>query len=68
MVSLERPDMCLSCRFCRIVPALHNGVRQDILHCKRLDCDNWMETTEENANIQFLRPDGGDEGPQKTGK
>ncbi len=43
IVRLMEPALCLSCRFASIatVEMVDDSSRR-MLHCKRLDCDNWQ--------------------------
>lgn len=46
IVRLTEPSLCLSCRYASIATVeMDNGDIRRMLHCKRLDCDNW-ETEE----------------------
>lgn len=48
IVRLLEPSLCLSCRHASIANVeMTNGTSRRMLHCKRLDCDNWQ--TEETA-------------------
>ncbi|MCW3100812.1 MAG: hypothetical protein JWL77_6430 [Chthonomonadaceae bacterium] len=48
VIRLLEPTLCLSCRHVAIATVqMANGSSRRMLHCKRLDCDNWQtETTE----------------------
>lgn len=47
IVRLLEPSLCLSCRHAAIATVeMENGSNRRMLHCKRLDCDNWQ--TEES--------------------
>lgn len=42
IVRLLEPELCLECRFANIAEVeTSNGERQRMIHCRRLDCDNW---------------------------
>ncbi len=46
VVQLLEPDLCKNCRFAEIITIKLSENRSDqIIHCKRLDCDNWDYTT-----------------------
>ncbi|MBC7527692.1 MAG: hypothetical protein H7308_09085 [Chthonomonadaceae bacterium] len=46
IVRLLEPSLCLSCRHSAIATVeMESGSNKRMLHCKRLDCDNW-ETEE----------------------
>ena len=46
IVRLLQPSMCLSCQYAAIATVeMASGNSRRMLHCKRLDCDNW-ETEE----------------------
>ena len=49
IVRLLEPNLCLSCRHAAIATVeMENGASRRMLHCKRLDCDNWQtEETDE---------------------
>ena len=54
IVRLLEPDLCLSCRRATIATVeMENGNSRRMLHCRRLDCDNWQteETDETPRNI-----------------
>jgi hypothetical protein len=37
------PALCLSCRFASIANVeMQDSSNRRMLHCKRLDCDNWQ--------------------------
>ena len=43
IVRLLEPSLCLSCRHAAIATVeMANGTSRRMLHCKRLDCDNWQ--------------------------
>ena len=43
IVRLLEPSLCLSCRHAAIATVeMKNGSNRRMLHCKRLDCDNWQ--------------------------
>ncbi len=48
IVKLLEPEMCFECRFAEIADVeAENGTVQRMIHCRRLDCDNWdMQTAE----------------------
>lgn len=50
IVRLMAPALCLSCRFASIATVeMQDGTNRRMLHCKRLDCDNWQtEEVEEH--------------------
>ena len=52
IVRLLEPSLCLSCRHAAIATVeMENGNSRRMLHCKRLDCDNWQtEETEETPS------------------
>jgi hypothetical protein len=52
IVRLLEPSLCLSCRHANIATVeMANGTSRRMLHCKRLDCDNWQtEETEETPS------------------
>lgn len=43
IVRLIEPALCLSCRHAAIATVeMDDGSTRRMLHCKRLDCDNWQ--------------------------
>jgi len=42
IVKLIEPEICKDCRFAAVATANLNGFRKQYIHCKRLDCDNWV--------------------------
>ncbi|HLJ54751.1 MAG TPA: hypothetical protein VKT77_06890 [Chthonomonadaceae bacterium] len=57
IVRLLEPNLCLSCQFAAIVNVeMENGNSRRMLHCKRLDCDNWQ--TEEGDETPKSINDG----------
>ncbi len=50
VIRLLEPDLCVECRFARIADvATEGGHRQRMIHCARLDCDNWDTLAAEPA-------------------
>ncbi|MCW5938646.1 MAG: hypothetical protein KF884_06145 [Fimbriimonadaceae bacterium] len=50
VVKLLEPDLCIECRFAQMASVeLQDGTVQRMVHCRRLDCDNWDTTTAETA-------------------
>ena len=49
IVRLLEPALCLSCRFASVAKVeMQDSSSRRMLHCRRLDCDNWQtEETEE---------------------
>lgn len=42
IVRLLEPDLCLDCRFAQTANVEGaNGSHSRMIHCTRLDCDNW---------------------------
>jgi hypothetical protein len=50
IVRLMEPSLCLACRFASIATVeMNDDSNRRMLHCRRLDCDNWqVEEVEEN--------------------
>jgi hypothetical protein len=43
IVKLMEPALCMSCRFASIATVqMQDGSARRMLHCKRLDCDQWV--------------------------
>ncbi|ARU41455.1 hypothetical protein CCB80_10050 [Armatimonadetes bacterium Uphvl-Ar1] len=50
VVRLIEPEMCLECRFAKTAEVeLADGSMQRMIHCLRLDCDNWDYSSAEAA-------------------
>jgi hypothetical protein len=50
VVRLLEPELCLDCRFGqRAEVELNDGSTQQMIYCKRLDCDNWDYSSAEPA-------------------
>jgi hypothetical protein len=50
VVRLIEPDLCAECRFAHSAQVrLSDGSLQKMIHCRRLDCDNWDYGTAEKA-------------------
>lgn len=50
IVRLLEPALCLSCRFATIATVeMQDSSAKRMLHCKRLDCDNWQTEEVEEA-------------------
>ena len=50
VVRLVEPDLCLECRFANTAQVeLADGSVQRMIHCRRLDCDNWDYSSAETA-------------------
>ncbi len=50
IVRLLEPELCLDCPFARIADVENaDGECQRMIHCRRLDCDNWDTTSAEPA-------------------
>ena len=50
IVRLMEPSLCTSCNFAAIATVeMEDGSSRRMMHCKRLDCDNWQtEETDEH--------------------
>ena len=50
VVRLLEPDLCLECRFADMAEVeMEDGTVERMVHCRRLDCDNWDYSTAEPA-------------------
>ena len=50
VVKLLEPELCLECRFGHKADVeMADGTTQQMVYCKRLDCDNWDYSTAEPA-------------------
>ncbi|MBL8069449.1 MAG: hypothetical protein JNM28_13465 [Armatimonadetes bacterium] len=57
VVRLIEPELCLECRFAKTAEVeLEDGTFQRMIHCRRLDCDNWDYQSAEPAK-QILDED-----------
>jgi len=55
VVRLLEPDMCDACRFRQTVAIEYgDGEIEKVIHCRRLDCDNWDYSSAQNA--KFVNP------------
>ncbi len=54
VVRLLEPELCLECRFAKTATVeLADGSFQKMIHCRRLDCDNWdYQSAEEAKSIE----------------
>ena len=51
VVRLMEPELCLECRFSQTAQVeMADGSVQRMIHCRRLDCDNWDYSSAEPAN------------------
>lgn len=56
VVRLLEPEMCLECRFAHTADVeLEDGSSQQMIYCKRLDCDNWDIVSAEAAKSIQIR-------------
>ena len=54
IVDLENPAMCLLCKFCTIATVeMSDNSTKKMLHCKRLDCDNWVHKSNQDRPIRI---------------
>jgi hypothetical protein len=50
IVRLMEPALCLSCRFASIATVeMNDSSNRRMLHCRRLDCDNWQTEEAEDT-------------------
>lgn len=57
IVRLLNPSMCLSCQYAALATVeMSSGSSRRMLHCKRLDCDNW-QTDEAEETPRSLQED-----------
>lgn len=61
IVRLMDPGLCMACNFAAIATVeMEDGTSRRMMHCKRLDCDNWQteETDEQPVTLSdSARPD-----------
>ena len=56
IVRLLEPVLCMSCRHATIANVeMENGSSRRMLHCKRLDCDNWQTEDSEPNTPHYSR-------------
>ena len=54
VIHLLEPTLCFSCRFATFASVtMSDGLRQKMLHCKRLDCDNWAKGSSGKKPIRY---------------
>lgn len=54
IVRLMEPALCLSCRFASIATVeMEDASSKRMLHCKRLDCDNWQTEEVEETPLSL---------------
>jgi len=54
IVRLMEPSLCMACKFAAVATVeMEDGSSRRMMHCKRLDCDNWQteETTDQPKTI-----------------
>lgn len=50
IVDLLNRQVCFACRFGEITTVeMDNGELKRMLHCRRLDCDNWVKIDDEKG-------------------
>ncbi|GAB4121760.1 MAG: hypothetical protein Fur0036_07190 [Fimbriimonadaceae bacterium] len=55
VVRLIEPELCLECRFAQMADVeMADGSQQRMIHCRRLDCDNWDYQSAADANALDL--------------
>lgn len=58
IVTLEKPELCESCRFAKQADVKIEGeTPKRMIHCIRLDCDNWIITPQPNIQEVFDIPE-----------
>lgn len=58
IVRLMDPSLCMSCKFAAVATVeMEDGSSRRMMHCKRLDCDNWQ--TEETEDQPLTISDTG---------
>lgn len=54
VIRLLEPTLCTSCRYAAFATVqMANGSSRRMMHCKRLDCDNWQTEATEEQPIRF---------------
>ena len=61
IVRLIEPSLCLSCKFAAIATVeMDNGSNRKMMHCKRLDCDNWQTEESDHQPLTIFDSDEGE--------
>lgn len=55
VVRLIEPELCADCRFAKMANVeAKDGTVQRMVHCTRLDCDNWdYESAKDASDLDF---------------
>ena len=54
IVRLLDPSLCLGCRFAAFATVeMSSGDSRRMLHCRRLDCDNWQTEEVDEAPLSL---------------
>lgn len=63
VVRLIEPELCIECRFGQKADVeLSDGSMQQMIYCKRLDCDNWdYQVVEQATDVHCYDEDQQDE-------
>lgn len=62
VIRLLEPELCIQCRFAQVAEVQTAGMTQRMIHCRRLDCDNWDVAKSEPAlSVEPVDFDGLDE-------
>lgn len=58
IVRLLEPALCLSCRFATIATVgMQDDSSRRMLHCRRLDCDNWQTEDADEVPVSIADQD-----------
>lgn len=58
IVQLLEPNLCLTCNFATLAKVeMEDGSNRRMLHCKRLDCDNWEDAENTGSPPQSITTD-----------
>lgn len=55
LVQLMEPNLCFTCNFATLAKVeMEDGSHRRMLHCKKLDCDNWEDAAENAGTPQSI--------------
>lgn len=62
VIRLIEPELCIQCRFAQVAEVQTAGSIQRMIHCRRLDCDNWdVQESEPALSVEPIHYDRLDE-------
>lgn len=58
VIRLLEPELCIECRFAQVAEVQTAEGTQRMIHCRRLDCDNWdIQDSEPALSVEPLGRD-----------